>query len=204
MAYSEVLPFEIGSRVSVVFYRDSMPIVVDAAVVSTQPFMISTDNPTAGRLARMRRALVVKQDGEHVWRVEAEIVDAAPEGNQWICTLQATRWSEIDRRRHPRFPTDLQAIIRTVVESDGEMAHAEITGRALDVSESGARIQVSSEFEPGSLAEVKLYLGPDNVIQMLAVIAFTKPYQGQYGFEFVDYFAGAQYTLHSYLTEKAA
>lgn len=186
------------------FYRDSMPIVVEAEVVSLKPFQLATSNPTAGRLARMRRALVVRQDNTQIWRLEAEVKDATPQGDRWVCTLEPMKWSEIDRRRHPRFAVKLPVTIRTIVEQDGEFVHADLPGTALDLSLCGARVQIDAPIEPGALVEINVELSSRQTIQALAATAFTKPYQGQLGFEFIDFVGNAQYQLHSFLVDKAA
>jgi len=198
------LPFELGARTSLVFYRDSMPIVVEAEVVSLKPLQLATNNPSAGRLARMRRALVVKQDNTQIWRLEAEVKDATPEKDRWICTLEPMKWSEIDRRRHPRFAVKLPVMVRTVLESDGEFKHTDIPGTALDLSLCGARVQIEADLDPGSLVEIRIELSDKHAFQALAATAFTKPYQGQLGFEFIDFVGNAQYQLHSFLVDQAA
>lgn len=198
------LPFELGSRASLVFYRDSMPVVVDAEVINLRPFQIATRNPSAGKLARMRRALVVRQENAQIWRLESEVVEAIPDGDRWICTLEPTKWSEIDRRRHPRFSVKMPVEVRAVIEQDGEFAHTDIPGLALDLSLCGARVQIEAEIEPGALVQIKLDISSRQSIQILAMTAFTKPYQGQLGFEFIDFVGNAQYQLHSYLVDQAA
>jgi hypothetical protein len=204
MAKSESLPYDIGDRVSVVFYRDSMPVVVAAEVISLVPFMLRTDNPTAGQLAKIRRALIVRQDGDRVWRVEAEVTDALPEVDSWVYSMSTTRWSEINRRRHPRYPCDIPVVVRTIQESDGELIHQEVAGRVIDVSLCGARVNIDAHLQPGSLAEIKLILASNRLARILAITAFTKPFQDQTGFEFVDFVGPALSQLHDYLTEQAA
>ena len=198
------LPFELGARASLVFYQDSMPIVVEAEVVNLKPFQLATTNPSAGRLARMRRALVVRQDNSQIWRLEAEVKDAVPDNDRWICTLEPMKWAEIDRRRHPRFAVKLPVSIRAVIESDGQFQHSDVAGTALDLSLCGARVQIEADIQPGALVEVTIEIASKQTIQALAVTAFTKPYQGQLGFEFIDFVGNAQYLLHSYLVEQAA
>jgi len=198
------LPFELGARTSLVFYQDSMPIVVDAEVVNLKPFQLATTNPSAGRLARMRRALVVRQDQSQIWRLEAEVKDATPDKDRWICTLEPMKWAEIDRRRHPRFAVKLPVLVRAVIESDGQFQHTDVGGTALDLSLCGARVQIEADIEPGALVEITIEITSRQSIQALAITAFTKPYQGQLGFEFIDFVGNAQYVLHSFLVEQAA
>jgi hypothetical protein len=181
-----------------------MPVVVDAEVINLRPFQIATRNPSAGKLARMRRALVVRQENAQIWRLESEVVEAIPDGDRWICTLEPTKWSEIDRRRHPRFSVKMPVEVRAVIEQDGEFAHTDIPGLALDLSLCGARVQIEAEIEPGALVQIKLDISSRQSIQILAMTAFTKPYQGQLGFEFIDFVGNAQYQLHSYLVDQAA
>ncbi|MHB8635816.1 MAG: PilZ domain-containing protein [Fimbriimonadaceae bacterium] len=198
------LPFELGARTSLVFYRDSMPIVVEAEVVNLKPFQLATTNPSAGRLARMRRALVVRQDQAQIWRLEAEVKDAVADNDRWICTLEPMKWAEIDRRRHPRFAVKLPVSIRAVIESDGQFQHTDVPGTALDLSLCGARVMIDAAIEPGALVEISIELSNRQSMQALAVTAFTKPYQGQLGFEFIDFVGNAQYMLHSFLVDQAA
>jgi hypothetical protein len=198
------LPFELGDRTSLVFYQDSMPIVVEAEVVNLKPFQLATSNPTAGRLARMRRALVVRQDNTQIWRLEAEVKDAVAVKDQWVCTLEPMKWAEIDRRRHPRFAVKLPVTVRAIIESNGQFEHTDVPGTALDLSLCGARVQIEAEIEPGALVEITLEFPNRQSITALAMIAFTKPYQGQLGFEFIDFVGNAQYVLHSFLVDQAA
>ena len=181
-----------------------MPVVVDAEVINLRPFQLSTTNPSAGRLARMRRALVVRQEKSQIWRLESEVIEAVPDGNRWICTLEPTKWSEIDRRRHPRFSVKMPVEVRAVIERDGEFAHTDLPGVALDLSLCGARVQIDADIEPGALVQIKLDISNRQSIQVLAMTAFTKPFQGQTGFEFIDFVGNAQYQLHSYLVDQAA
>src|SRR5271165_2785085 len=170
-----------------------MPIVVDAEVVSLKPFQLATTNPSAGRLAKMRRALVVRQDNAQIWRLEAEVKDAVAVNDRWVCTLEPMKWSEIDRRRHPRFAVKLPVSIRAVIETDGQFQHTDVPGTALDLSLCGARVQIEADIEPGSLVEISLEIPGQQAINALAITAFTKPYQGQLGFEFIDFVGNAQY-----------
>lgn len=194
----------VGRTVTVVFYSEGDPWVIQAHVAKGQPVAIETNDPTAVRLQPGTKAVLIVQEGGTILKAQATVTHFAKSEGGWRVEVEAKPWQASDRRRFPRYGFKIPVTIRSIDErADGEARFVEVRGETEDISLGGAWIKTNELLERGTLVEFRAILSETESVRTLAVVAHANPVRGGMGLEFVEYVGGARKNLRSFLSRAA-
>lgn len=194
----------VGRAVTVVFYSDGDPWVIQAHVAKGNPVAIETSDPAAVRLQPGIKAVLIVQEGGTILKAQATVKHFAKSEAGWHVDVDAKPWQASDRRRYPRYGFKIPVTIRCVDErGDGEARFLEVRGETEDISLGGAWVRSKDLLDRGTLVEFRAILSETESVRTLAVVAHANPVRGGMGLEFVEYVGGARKNLRSFLSRAA-
>jgi len=195
----------VGRAVTVVFYSEGDPWVMQAHVAKVSPVTIETADESAIRLQPGTKLVLIVQEGGSTLKAQAEVSHFTKTESGVRVEVDARTWQTSDRRRYPRYGFKIPVTIRRIDErADGEARFVEVRGETEDISLAGAWIKSNDLLERGTLVEFRAILSETESIRTLGVIAHANPVRGGMGLEFVEYVGGAKKNLRSFLNRLAA
>ena len=186
-----------------VFYREGQPIAVAAVLVSQQPFVVTTTDPSVKDVDEGKRALLILQGSGQFSKAEAQVMSVTRVGDNWNVEVGKFGWEEVDRRRYPRYPVTVSATVKAVLERDGSAQLKYVRATTVDLSLGGSWLRPEDPLKPGSLVEFQAELLPGETVRALAIVAWESEREDGVGLEFVDFLGGSRYYLHGFLTKAA-
>jgi hypothetical protein len=194
----------IGRTVTVVFYSETDPWVIQAHVAKGQPIAIETSDSAAVRLQPGTKVVLIIQEGGTILKSQATVTHFSKSEAGWHVDLDAKPWQASDRRRYPRYGFKIPVTIRSVDErADGEARFLELRGETEDISLGGAWVKSRELMDRGTLVEFRAILSETESVRTLAIVAHANPVRGGMGLEFVEYVGGARKNLRSFLSRAA-
>jgi hypothetical protein len=194
----------VGENVTLLVHTDDRPTWTIARIHSRNPFSVEFDSSSAALFAGVKHLLVIHDSGRKYSKGEGKIADLATKGNQAWITFSDFCWEPVDNRDAPRFETEVQTVIRTIVEHDGGITADDQVCVSKNLSLGGALLTLSKPVSKGQLVEFRATLEPGTTIRTMAVIAHTSEDGTIAGVNFIDYVGAARYSLHQYLSKLAA
>lgn len=194
----------VGENVTLLLHTDDRPTWTVARIHSKNPFSVELEGSAANHFRGVKSLLVIHDSGRKYAKGEGKVGDLATKGDQAWLTFKEFHWESVDNRDNPRFPTEVQVIIRTIVEHDGGIQADDQVGLTQNLSLGGSLVQLSNPVTKGQLVEFRVTLEPGNVVRTMAVIAHTDKAGTLAGINFIDYIGAARYSLHQFLTKLAA
>lgn len=194
----------IGRAVTVVFYADGDPYVIQAHVAKGKPVAFETADPSASRFHDGLKVVLIVQEGGSILKSQAVVGHVSKTEAGWHVDVEAKPWQASDRRRFPRYGFNIPVTIRTIDErSEGEARFIEVRGETEDLSMGGAWVKSKELLDRGTLVEFRAVLSPTESVRTLGVVAHSNPVRGGMGLEFVEYVGGAKKNLRSFLSRAA-
>lgn len=194
----------VGENVTLLLHTDDRPTWTVARIHSKNPFSVELEGNCADHFRGVKSLLVIHDSGRKYAKGEGKVGDLSTRGDQAWLTFKEFHWEAVDNRDNPRFPTEVQVIIRTIEEHDGGIQADDQVGLTQNLSLGGSLVQLSKPVTKGQLVEFRVTLEPGNVVRTMAVIAHTDKAGTLAGINFIDYIGAARYSLHQFLTKLAA
>lgn len=189
---------------TVVFYADGDPLVIQAHVAKGQPMAVESTDPAAVRLQPGQKVVLIVQEGGTILKSQATVTHLAKNETGWHVDVDAKPWQASDRRRYPRYGFKIPVTIRSIDErAEGEARFIEVRGETEDISLGGVWVKSRELLDRGSLVEFRAVLSETESVRTLAVIAHSNPVRGGMGLEFVEYVGGAKKNLRTFLSRAA-
>ena len=193
-----------GRAVTVVFYSDGEPRVIQAQVGKGQPFAIEAKEAALSELEKESKIVILLHEAGTVHKAEAKVTASSVEDGLYRLELHSVFWQESDRRRYPRYGFKIPITLRVVTEqNDGTTHIREVRGETEDISLGGAWVKTKDLVERGALVEFRAILTETESVRALAVVVHSNPARNGMGIEFLDYVGGARYHLHTFLSRAA-
>lgn len=194
----------IGRTVTVVFYSETDPWVIQAQVAKGNPMAIETNDPAAVKLLTGLKVVLIVQEGGTILKSQATVTHSGKTEAGWHIDMDAKPWQASDRRRYPRYGFKIPVTIRSVDErADGEARFNELRGETVDISLGGVWVKSKELMDRGTLVEFRAILSETESVRTLAIVAHSNPVRGGMGLEFVEYVGGARKNLRSFLSRAA-
>jgi len=195
---------KLGQSISVLFYVEDRPVAVNGLVTNLSPFTIETGDSSAEWLFESRRAMLIARNDSEFSKAEAEL-KATCTGTKWTIVAADFGWEQVDRRRYPRFETQIGVTVRAVIESGNtaELKYLEATTE--DISLGGAWLKSDQKLPAGILVECQLTLPTGNSFRVLSTIRWADTLEKSgFGVEFLDFLGGSRQGLQQFLAAQAA
>lgn len=193
-----------GRAVTVVFYADGDPWVIQAHIAKGSPLAIETTDASAVRFQPGTKVVLIVQEGGSILKSQAVVTHYSKTEAGWRAEIDAKPFQASDRRRFPRYGCKIAVTIRSVDErADGEARFLEVRGETEDISMGGAWIKSRDLLDRGTLVEFRAILSETESVRTLGVVAHSNPGRGGMGIEFVEYVGGAKKNLRSFLARAA-
>jgi hypothetical protein len=188
--------------VDLVLYDNGQTRLVKAEIESPTPLRLKLIDAKAANIRPGRRVMLLAKQDSIGMRGDGHLdeVRRGPEGVH--LDISQVHWELLERRRHVRVPVYLPISIRTVVENREAPAVDIFSGTTIDLSISGALVNVSPLPIEGSLVEMQANLNGENV-RVLAVVAHAAGSGTGLGLHFVEYLDNARFHLQTFLSQAA-
>ncbi len=193
----------IGQSISILFYVEDRPVAVNGQVTNLNPFTITSGDSSAEWLSESRRAMLIARNDSEFSKAEAEL-KATCEGATWSIIAADFGWEQVDRRRYPRYETQIPVTVRAVIESanTAELKYLEATTE--DVSLGGAWLKSDQKLPSGILVECQIGLPNGSSLRVLSTIRWADTLEKSgFGIEFLDFLGGSRQALQQYLAQAA-
>lgn len=194
---------QLGQSISVLFYVEDRPVAVNGLVTNTNPFTIETGDSSAEWLLESRRAMLIARNDTEFSKAEAEL-KATCDGTKWTIVAADFGWEQVDRRRYPRFETQIPVTVRAVIESGNtaELKYLEATTE--DISLGGAWLKSDQKLPSGILVECQIGLPSGTNLRVLSTIRWADTWEKTgFGVEFLDFLGGSRQGLQQFLAQAA-
>lgn len=189
------------ASVMAIAWVEGHPISVPCQVHSQAPLFLKTGDPFIQfQTFPLFGTMLWDEDGRVV-RADAEFTHLEQAEAGSIIKVSGVRSEPLDRRRHPRVAVDSSVSIRLVDDSEGHPAFTLVQGRVLDLSMSGALIQVSPVLDEGTLLEFNAKSVHGELIRTLGVV--IKAREDSIGIAFIEPRASTQGGIERWI-ERAA
>lgn len=190
-----------GSAVDVVLYDNGETRMVKTTVETVVPLRLKALRVVDGLRSARRVMLLTHRDGVAL-RGDGHLDEVRHASDGWSLEIGHVHWEILERRRHVRVPVATRSIMRVVRELDDQPEVQRIVGTTVDMSISGAFVQVEDAPPQGALVEFSTSLGAHEV-RTLAVVAHTLLDKSGIGLHFVEYLENARFHLSEFLREAA-
>lgn len=191
------------ATITVVVNLEGAPRSLRAAYVSSEPFTVETDNTWARSLAPETKLLFVVQSGTEIIKGTGRVIDNVESGQNWRIVVENVLWESVDRRRHSRKAVHLPVEYRVVEEDASGTRMERGSAMTMDLSVGGACLKADRLPNNGLLVDVSLSLNGFDATRALGVVVWVRPIAGEFGIEFLDYFADAKKVLGEFVEAAA-
>lgn len=194
----------IGEDVTLLIHTDDRPTWTVARIYSREPFIVEMDKSHADHFRGLKNVLVIHDSGRKYSKGEGRIGDLTETEDKVRIQFSDFHWESVDNRDNPRFNVKVQAIVRTILETNGTIQVDDQMGMTINLSLGGALLELSNPVSKGQLVEFRVSPEAGQTVRAMGIVAHTDVHGTTIGVSFIDYIGAARYTLHQYLSKLAA
>lgn len=195
---------QVGQSISILFYVEDRPVAVNGTVTNLNPITITSADSSAEWLSEPRRAMLIARNDSEFSKAEAELT-ATCEGTTWSIVADSFGWEQVDRRRYPRYETQIPVTVRAVIESGNQAELKYLEAVTEDLSLGGAWLKSEQKLPSGILVECQVGLPTGTKLRVLSTIRWSDTLEKTgFGVEFLDFLGGSRQGLQQFLATEAA
>lgn len=193
----------VGQSISILFYVEDRPVAVNGTITNLNPVTITSADSSAEWLSEPRRAMLIARKDSEFSKAEAEI-HATCEGSTWSIVAESFGWEQVDRRRYPRYETQIPVTVRAVIESGNQAELKYLEAVTEDLSLGGAWLKSEQKLPSGILVECQISLPTGGKLRVLSTIRWADTIEKSgFGIEFLDFLGGSRQNLQQFLAAAA-
>lgn len=196
--------FQIGTPVSMIWYRAGEPQSFIGTVVSTEPFVLEAGDSSVVAIGENEPVKILFQNAGTFQAADAVVRRRTQVGQRQRLDLEQVKVEKSDRRSFPRHPATLLVKCRYVTDrlEGAEIREFMVTTR--DISLGGTWVQSDGPMEQGAILNCEVLTAPGTTVRALGIVAWSDPNGNGFGVEFMDFIGGSRSALSSFIGGLAA